>query len=75
MLLPTEVDLILLKKSCKQNLIWPGNSTSGKVILIFLTEIVALYVGPTAVDLQGLGLQFVSRSTFWDMAKRLDDYV
>lgn len=36
----------------------------GKLIFILLIEIVVLYVGFTVVDIQDLGLEFISRSTF-----------
>ncbi len=61
MLLPIEVDLVPKKESCKQNLVWPSGSSSGKVVLTVLAEVVALYVRPTAIDVRGLGLEFDSR--------------
>ena len=65
MLLPIKVDLILKKEGYKQNLVWPGDFCNGKVIFILLTKVIALYVGSIAVDVWGLGLEFVSkRSTF-----------
>ncbi len=45
------------------------------MIFTLLTEIVALHMGPTIVDVRGLSLKFVSKSTLWDMKKCLDDSV
>ncbi len=64
MLLSAEVDLIPQKKGYKRNLVWPGDSKGGKMILTLLTKIVALYVGPITIDVWGLGIELVSRSTF-----------
>ncbi len=75
MLLLAEVDLILQKKSCKQNSDWPNSSADGKIVLTLLTKVITLYVGPTAVNVWGLGLEFVSRSTFGGMDKCLDDFI
>ncbi len=74
MLLSVEVDSISQKGVRKRNSVRPGGSAGGKMILILLAEIVALYVGPTAVDVRGLGLELVSRSTF-GLEERLDDFV
>ncbi len=63
MLLSTEVDLISEKGGHKRNSVGPGGSTGSKMVLTLLAEVVAFHVGPTAVDVQGLGLEFVSRST------------
>ncbi len=63
MILPAEVDLIPQEKGCEQNFVWPGGSAGGKMVLTLLTEIVILYVGPTAVNVRGHGLELVSRST------------
>ena len=32
--------------------------------LILLAEVVVFYVGSAVIDVQGLGLEFISRSTF-----------
>ncbi len=45
------------------------------MILILLTEIIAFHIRPIAVDVWGLGLEFVSRSTLKGMKERLDDSV
>ncbi len=63
MLLPAEVDLVLEEGGCKRNAVWPGGSAGGKVILTLLAEVVTFHVRPTAVDVRGLGLELVSRST------------
>lgn len=59
MLLLTEVDLILKKEDCKLNLVWPGDSNGGKVIFILLIEVIRLNMGLTAIDIRGLGLEFI----------------
>ncbi len=64
MLLSAEVDLVLEEEGRKRNSVWSGGSTGGKMVLTLLAEVVAFHVGSTAVDVQGLGLEFVSRSTF-----------
>ncbi len=50
MLLPAEIDLIPQERGCKQNSVWLGDSASDKIVLTLLTEIVALYMGFTTVD-------------------------
>ena len=76
MLLPTEVDLISQEKSCKRNLVWPGGFTGSKMVFILLVKVVALYMGSSAVDIQGLGLELVSRSTFWrGLEECLNDFI
>ncbi len=64
MLLLAEIDLVPEERGRKRNLVWPGGSAGGKMVLILLAEVVAFYMGPTAVDVRGLGLEFVSRSSF-----------
>ncbi len=64
MLLPAEVDLISKKKGRKQNSVWPDGFAGGKIVFILLGKVVAFHVGPIAVDVRGLGLKLVSRSTF-----------
>ena len=61
MLLPVKVDLILKKKGCKQNSVWSGGSCGGKIVFTLLTKVIALHIGPIIVDVQGFGLEFVSR--------------
>ncbi len=64
MLLPAEVDSIPKKGGRKQNLIWLSGFAGGKMVFILLAEVIALYVKPTTVDVRGLGLELVSRSSF-----------
>ncbi len=64
MLLPAEVDLVSEEGDRKRNSVWPGGPAGGKMVLTLLTEVIAFHMGSTAVDVQGLGLEFVSRSTF-----------
>ncbi len=45
------------------------------MVLILLTEVIAFHVGPTAVDVRGLGLEFISRSTFRVLEEGLDDSI
>ncbi len=45
------------------------------MVLILLVEVITFYMGPTTVDVRGFGLEFVSRSSFWRIEKRLDDSV
>ncbi len=64
MLLPAEVDSIPEKGGRKRNSVGPGGSTGGKMVLILMAEVVAFHVGPTVVDVRGLGLELISRSIF-----------
>ncbi len=61
MLLPTKVNLILKKKSCKRNLVWPGGLRGGKIVLKLLTEIVTLHVGLIIIEIKGHELEFIPR--------------
>ncbi len=63
MLLPAEVDSVPEKRGCKQNSVGPGSSVGSKMVLTLLAEVILFYVGPTAVDVRGLGLEIVSGST------------
>ncbi len=45
------------------------------MILILLTEVIVLHVGPTAVDVRGFGLELVPRSTFRDLEKCLEEVI
>lgn len=45
-----EVDLILRKKDCKQNLIKSNDSNSGKVIFTLLKEVIPLQIEPITID-------------------------
>ncbi len=63
MLLPAEVDSIPEKRGRKQNSVWSDGSAGGKMVLTLLADVVAFHVGATVVDVRGLGLEFVSRSS------------
>ncbi len=63
MLLPVEVDSISQEKGCERNSVQPGGSKGGKIIFTQLTEIIVLHGRPSAVDVRGFGLEFISRST------------
>ncbi len=75
MLLPAEVDSVLEEGGRKRNSVWPGGPADDKMVLTLLVEVVAFHVGPTAVDIRGLGLKFVSRSTFQVLEECLDDSI
>ncbi len=64
MLLLAEVDSVPEEGGRKRNSVWPGGPAGGKMVLTLLAEVVAFHIGPTAVDVRGLGLEFVFRSTF-----------
>ncbi len=59
-----ELDLIPKKRGRKRNLVGSGGSVGDKMLLTLVAEVVAFHVSPTAVDIWGLGLELVSRSTF-----------
>ncbi len=63
MLLPAEVDSIPEKRGRKRNSVASGSFIGGKIVLILLAEVITFHVGPTAVDVQGLGPELISRST------------
>ena len=63
-LLPTKVDIVSQKKGCKQNLVYSGGFAGGKIVFALLTEVITFHVRPTVVNVQSLGFEFVSRSTF-----------
>ncbi len=63
MLLLAEVDSVSEKRGRKRNSVGPGSSASGKMVFTLLVEVITFYVEPTAVDVWGLGLELVSRST------------
>ncbi len=44
------------------------------MVLTLLAEVVIFHVGPTAVDVRGLGLELISRSTF-GLEKCLEEVV
>ena len=54
-----EVDLILKKRNCKRNLVWPGDFSNNKVVPTLLAKIVVLHVKTIAVDVRDLGFEFV----------------
>ena len=64
MLLPTKVDAVPQKKGCKQNSVQLDGSAGSKIVFVVLTKIITFHVRSTMVDVWGLGLEFVSRSTF-----------
>ncbi len=75
MLLPVEIDLISKKRDCKRNSIWLGGSSDDKVVFTLLAEVITLYVRPTTIKVQSLGLEFVSKSIFCDIKKYLNNFV
>ncbi len=75
MLLPVEVDSVPGEGDRKRNLVWPSDSAGGKMVLTLLAEVVTFHVGPTAVDVWCLGLEFISRSTFSILEECLDDSI
>lgn len=56
-LLQAEADLLPKKGRSKRNLVKAFGSSSNKVILILLIEVIALLIGFTVVYVQGLGFQ------------------
>ena len=65
-LLSAEIDSILKKRYCKQNLLWLGDSCNGKVVFTLLAKIIALHVGPTAIEIQVLALSLSSKNLPFD---------
>ena len=55
-LLPAEADPVLEKRHGKENSGRPRSSSSSKVVLTLLTEVVAVYVGLSAIYVRGAGL-------------------
>lgn len=51
--------MILKKEDCKLNSVWLGDSNGGKVVLILLIEVIRLNMGLTAIDIKGLGFEFI----------------
>ncbi len=45
------------------------------MVLTLLTEVIAFHVGPTVIDVRGLGLELVSRSTLRILEECLDDSI
>ena len=60
MLLPIEINLVSKKRGYKRNLAWPSDFCGGKMVFILLAKVLIIYMEPTAVDVWGLGLEFVS---------------
>ena len=56
-----EVDLILKKKDCKQNLIGSNSSNSGKVILTLLRKVITLQIEPMTRDVKKLGFKLIPK--------------
>lgn len=78
MLLPTKVDLVLMKKSYKSNSVWTCSSTSGKVVLTLMIKFIAFHMRLAAINIRGLGLKFVPSLAFlWclGLENGLDDLV
>ena len=75
MLLPIEIDAISQKRGCKRDLIRFSGSAGGKIVFALLTEVITFYVKPTAVDVRGLDLEFVPKSTFWCLEERLVEVI
>ncbi len=61
MLLPIEIDLILKKGYYKRNSVKLSSSNGSKMIFVRLTEIITFQVKLSAVDVRGLGFEFVPR--------------
>ncbi len=59
MFLLTEVNSIPKIRDYKQKLIWPNGSSSGKVVIIMLKEVITLHMGPIAIDIKRLSLKFI----------------
>ena len=55
-LLPAEADLVLQEECGKGNLDRPHGSGGSKVVLILLTEVVAIYVGLSVIYVREAGL-------------------
>lgn len=60
-----KVNLISKKRGHKQNSVKLNGYNSGKIVFILLTEVIALYIGPTEIDIWRPGLQLIPRSYFW----------
>ncbi len=75
MLLPTEVDSVPEEGGRKRNSVWPGGPVGDKMVFTLLAEVIALHVGPTTVNVRGLGLELISRSTFRVLEECLNDSI
>ena len=58
-LLPAEAGSVLEEGRGKENLISPRSSSGSKIVFILLTEVVAVYMGLSAIYVQGTGLQWL----------------
>lgn len=63
MLLPAEVDLILKEISCKHNLVLPGGSSSNKIVLTLLAEVLTLYMGLSTIDVGIFSLALIPKES------------
>ena len=71
-----KVDLVLKKKGRKQNLIWSGGFSNGKVVFVLLIKVIILYIKPIAINVKGFGLELVPRySTFLSLEECLNNLV
>ena len=61
-LLQTKSDLVLEERHGKRNLVSFSSSSGSKLVLTLLTEVVALYIGLSAIYIWGTGFQkFIPR--------------
>ena len=56
-LLPLKADPVLEERHDKENLGKPCSSSGSKIVLILLTEVVAVHVGLSAIYVREVGLQ------------------
>ena len=54
---------------------WAQWLRNGKMVFTLLTEVITFHVRPSAVDVQGLGLELISRSTLWGLEECLKEVV
>ena len=57
-----EVDLIPQERGYKQNSVWSSGSAGSKMFLTMLAKVVTFHMRLTMVDVQGFGLELVSKS-------------
>ena len=70
-----EFDVVAQKKDCKRDLVRSGGSAGGKIVFALLTKVITFYIGPTAADVQGFDLKFISKSTFWYLKEYLEEVI
>ena len=58
-LLSAEIDLVPEERRGKKNLTRPCSSSNSKVVLVLLTEVVAVHVGLSAIYIWEMGLQLL----------------